>query len=69
MFTDIVMPGVDGVQLAKDARALRPGLKVLFGTGYAQKATERGAMHDARILYKPLRQPELLREVEALLGA
>ena len=69
LFTDIVMPGMDGVQLASQAKAMRPGIKVLFATGYAQRATERGAIRLGTLVYKPLRQAEVIREVEALLGA
>src|SRR5690242_21840012 len=39
LFTDIVMPGrLDGVDLAELARSLRPGLRVLFATGFANLA-------------------------------
>jgi CheY-like chemotaxis protein len=69
LFTDVVMPGMDGVQLARQAKRLRPTIKVLFTTGYAQRAAERQAMRFGRILFKPVRQPELLREVGMLLGA
>jgi CheY-like chemotaxis protein len=69
LFTDIVMPGMDGVELARQARQVRPGLKVLFGTGDAQKAIERDAGHQARVVYKPFRQAELMKEIEALLAA
>lgn len=69
LFTDIVLPGMDGVELARQARQARPGLKVLFGTGYAQKAIERDAIHQARVVYKPFRQAELVKEIEALLAA
>jgi two-component system, cell cycle response regulator CpdR len=69
LFTDIIMPGMDGVELAQEARRLRPGLKVLFATGYAQVATKRSAFHFGRVLYKPLREPELVQAVEQLLAA
>ena len=69
LFTDIVMPGIDGVQLAKRARGIRPGLKVLFTTGYVQRATEREAARFGPVLFKPLRYTEIIQEVEALLGA
>jgi CheY-like chemotaxis protein len=69
LFTDVVMPGMDGVQLARQAKRLRPTIKVLFTTGYAQRAAERQAMRFGRILFKPVRHPELLREVGMLLGA
>jgi two-component system, cell cycle response regulator CpdR len=68
LFTDIVMPGMDGVQLARQAKLMRPAIKVLFATGYAQRAAEREAMRLGRILFKPLRHAELIREVELLLS-
>ena len=44
LFTDIILPGgMDGVQLAKPARLIRPGIKVLFQTGYAHTTTAREA--------------------------
>ncbi len=69
LFTDIVMPGMDGVQLARQAKVMNPAIKVLFATGYAQRAAERQAMRLGRILFKPLREAELIREVETLLGS
>jgi CheY-like chemotaxis protein len=73
LFADIGLPGIDGVQLARQAKIMQPGLKVLFATGYAQRATERAteraAMHVGRVLFKPLREAEVIREVEALLAA
>lgn len=69
LFTDIVMPGIDGVRLANQARLIRPGLKVLFTTGYVQRAIEREASRYGRVLFKPLRHTEIIDEVEALLGA
>jgi two-component system, cell cycle response regulator CpdR len=69
LFTDIILPSMDGIDLAKQAVALRPGLRVLFATGYAQKAAERQALRYGRVLYKPLRAGELVREVQTLLLA
>ena len=66
LFTDIVMPGIDGVQLARRATAIRPGLKVLFTTGYVQRAIEREAARYGRVLFKPLRHTEIIQEVEAV---
>jgi CheY-like chemotaxis protein len=68
LLADIVMPGLDGVQLARKAKQMHPGIKVLFTTGYAQRAAERDAMRYGRLLFKPVRHPELTREVEALLA-
>ena len=42
MVSDIGLPGLNGRQLADRARQLRPGLKILFITGYAEKAAVRG---------------------------
>lgn len=46
LFTDVVLPGgVNGQQLAQQARQLRPKLKVLFATGYARDAI----VHDGKL--------------------
>jgi CheY-like chemotaxis protein len=41
LVTDVGLPGMNGRQLAEHARQQRPALKVLFMTGYAEKATLR----------------------------
>jgi|SRR5689334_20837940 len=66
LFTDIIMPGMDGVQLAKQAKSIRPGIKVLFETGYAQLATTRQAISYGQVLYKPLREVEMVAAIQAL---
>jgi DNA-binding NtrC family response regulator len=42
MITDVGLPGLNGRQLAEIGRRHRPALKVLFVTGYAEHATNRG---------------------------
>ena len=46
LVTDVGLPGMNGRQLAEIARQHRPGLKVLFMTGYAHKAAERQGFLD-----------------------
>ncbi|WP_347900892.1 PAS domain-containing protein [Pseudomonas purpurea] len=46
LITDVGLPGMNGRQLAEIARQYRPGLKVLFMTGYAEKAAERQGFLD-----------------------
>lgn len=66
LFTDIILPGMDGVQLAKQATLMRPGIKVLFETGYANLATMRDAIRYGQVLYKPLRAGEIIQAIEGL---
>lgn len=63
LFTDIVMPGLNGFQLAERARALRPDLKVLFTTGYAHGAGGEEAAVTAQVLAKPFAVDQLARKV------
>ena len=67
LFTDIVMPGgVSGIELAGHARKLKPDLKVLLTTGYADAPENKRATIEDPILKKPYRRRQLevaVREV------
>lgn len=71
LLTDIVMPEMDGIELARRATRLDPDLKVMFITGFAAVALnpDLQAPRDAKILSKPFHLRELVREVERLLAA
>jgi CheY-like chemotaxis protein len=55
LMTDVGLPGMNGRQLAELARQLRPGLPVLFVTGYAANATVRSEFLEAgmQMIAKP----------------
>src|SRR5690606_175676 len=66
LLTDVVMPGgLDGAQLAERARALRPGLRVLFTSGYAENALVHKGRLDpgVQLLSKPYRRQQLAAKV------
>jgi CheY-like chemotaxis protein len=69
LFTDIVIGrGSNGFELAQRAILLRPGLKVLYATGYAWNLDDlHAAVPGSRLMMKPYRAAQLLREVELLL--
>ena len=69
LFTDIVMPGrLDGIDLAQEARSLRPGLKVLYATGFANLVREhREDELRGVVLVKPYRPAELQRAISELI--
>jgi two-component system cell cycle response regulator CpdR len=71
LLTDIVMPELDGIELARRATELDPEIKVMFITGFAAVALNpgNGAPKDARILSKPFHLRDLVNEVERLLRA
>lgn len=71
LLTDVVMPGgMNGSQLAVEARRLRPGLKVLFTSGYFEVALVRDGTLDANvhILAKPYRKHQLAQSVSEALS-
>ncbi len=71
LLTDLVLPGLPGVELAARLAASRPGLRVLGMSGYAGDEIEAGSAHGGRfpVLAKPFARAELLARVgEALHG-
>jgi PAS domain S-box-containing protein len=70
VFTDVVLPGgMTGAQVAAEARGLRPGLRVLFTTGYARNAIVHHGRLDpgVQLLTKPFTFSELASKVRDLL--
>jgi two-component system cell cycle response regulator CpdR len=71
LLTDIVMPEMDGIELARRATELDPDIKVMFITGFAAVALnpESNAPKDARVLSKPFHLKDLVNEVKRMLAA
>jgi two-component system, cell cycle response regulator CpdR len=69
LLTDIVMPGLDGIELAKRAVEIAPPLKIMFITGFAAVALHpsAGAPKQARVLSKPFHLREIVAEVDRML--
>ncbi len=71
LLTDIVMPQMDGIELARKAAELDPDLKIMFITGFAAVAlnADLEAPKDAKILSKPFHLRDLVSEVGRLIAA
>jgi two-component system, cell cycle response regulator CpdR len=71
LLTDIVMPEMDGIELARKATELDPDIKVMFITGFAAVALnpDNNAPRQAKVLSKPFHLKELVNEVQRLLAA
>jgi PAS domain S-box-containing protein len=69
LISDVVMPGMRGVEVARRASDLRPGLPVLMMSGYTTPIgpEDRRAMAEAPLLEKPFSRRDLLAEVRDLL--
>ena len=71
LLTDIVMPEMDGIELARRAVEMHPGLRVIFITGFAAVALNPNTEtpHGATVLSKPFHLRELVDEIERALAA
>jgi two-component system cell cycle response regulator CpdR len=71
LLTDIVMPEMDGIELARRACELDPDIKIMFITGFAAVALnpDAAAPKNAKVLSKPVHLRELVNEVQKMLAA
>lgn len=71
LLTDIVMPGMDGIELARRATKMHPDLLVMFITGFAAVAMDKSKERPAhsKVLQKPFHLKDLVDEVDRLFAA
>ncbi len=65
MLTDVGLPGIDGKELARQARELRPQLPIMFASGYGQSIDLPEGMH---MISKPFGIDQLRDKMKAILG-
>ncbi|WP_184018541.1 cell cycle two-component system response regulator CpdR [Sphingobium boeckii] len=67
LLTDIVMPEMDGIELAQKAAVMAPEMQVMFITGFAAVTLKAGeAMPQAKVLSKPFHLRDLVNEVDRM---
>jgi CheY-like chemotaxis protein len=66
LLVDFAMPGMNGAEVAREAAQRRPGLPILFMTGYADLSALSG-VGEERIIQKPFRDGELAAKVRRVL--
>ncbi len=70
LFSDVVMPGINGFELAEQAQTLYPELKILLTSGYTKKAIANNGQSRfaANLLTKPYNQIDLAQQLRQILG-
>ncbi len=69
LLTDIVMPEMDGIELAQHAAKIVPDMRVMFITGFAAVTLKAGkAVPQAKVLSKPFHLRDLVLEVDRMFG-
>ncbi|RJF91541.1 cell cycle two-component system response regulator CpdR [Sphingomonas cavernae] len=67
LLTDIVMPEMDGIELAQKAGVIAPDMRVMFITGFAAVTLKAGkAVPQAKVLSKPFHLRDLVMEVDRM---
>jgi len=71
LLTDVVMPGLNGLDLARTLAGLRPGLRTLFMSGYPAEVTSRSGMLDEGLhfIHKPFAREELAAKLRDVFDA
>jgi two-component system cell cycle response regulator CpdR len=69
LIADIVMPGIDGIEVSRQANKVNADLKVLFITGFSAVAkSARAEMGDIKVLSKPSHLRDLVDQVNSILS-
>jgi signal transduction histidine kinase len=70
LMTDVILPGMDGSTLAKTLKKNRPGIKVLYNSGYTENAiVSQGVLHDGlNFIAKPFSTFALAHKLRKILG-
>lgn len=70
LLTDVVMPGLDGIELSKKASEIIPNLKIMFITGFAAIALQKNDLSAVKekMMTKPFHLNDLVDQVETLLN-
>lgn len=65
LFSDIVMPGISGIELGQEARQLVPGIKVILASGYAEPTlrAQNASVEDFQFVKKPYRIAEIAKNL------
>ncbi len=65
LFSDVVMPGMSGIELAHEARRLRPDMKIVLASGYAAQALKEShaGLGDFQLIAKPYSVAQILRQL------
>jgi two-component system cell cycle response regulator CpdR len=67
LLTDIVMPEMEGIELAQHAATVAPDMRVMFITGFAAVTLKAGkAVPQAKVLSKPFHLRDLVLEVDRI---
>ena len=66
---DFAMPGMNGAEVARELRARRPDVSILFASGYADIQTFGEELSEDRLLKKPYRIADVAARIAAILSA
>jgi DNA-binding NtrC family response regulator len=69
LFTDVVMPGAGGYEVAEHAERVAPHAAIILTSGYLDEASQRGRKEELPMLWKPVTPNELTRFVASTLAA